>query len=165
MNRASVQPKGDAATVEACLKQLGLTLPVPPDPMGTYCRGVVRQGVGFLSGQMPVRDGKALYTGLLGRDLDIGQGREAARAAALNILGQLDRLLGGFENLVGLLRLDGFVASAPGFTEQPAVLDGASDLLVHVLGARGMHARSACGVSVLPLNAPLELLVTFAVKT
>jgi enamine deaminase RidA (YjgF/YER057c/UK114 family) len=159
--RREAQGTGGA---ERRLAQLGLVLSLPPDPIGNYRRGVIRHGIGSLSGQLPVRDGRTLYAGVLGRDLTVAQGQAAAHEAALNVLAQLKALLGGFDRLAGLLRVDGFVASAPGFTDQPAVLDGASDLLVDVLGERGVHARSAVGVAVLPLNAAVELVVTFAAR-
>lgn len=118
----------------------------------------------MLSGQFPIRDGRLLYAGVVGSELTIEDGQAAARSAALNVLAQLKELLGSFARLGGLLRVDGAVASARGFTEQAAVLDGASDLFVQVLGERGAHARSALGVNCLPLNAPVELVVTFAAR-
>ena len=151
--------------VEDRLAAMGIDLPPAPVPVGNYRRGIVRGGVGLLSGQFPLRGGKPLYTGLAGRDLSLDDGRAAARVAALNVLAQLRELLGSFSPLEGLLRVDGFIASADGFVEQPAVLDGASDLFVEALGERGAHARTAVGVSSLPLNMPVELAVTFAVRT
>ena len=133
----------------------------PPDPVGSYERGVVRNGIGFLSGQFPLRDGLLLHTGRVGCELTEAQGVEAAEQAALNVLAQISRLLGGFNPLEGLLRLDGYVASADNFLRQPAVLDAASTLFLRVLGERGGHARSAFAVSRLPLDAPVELVVTW----
>jgi enamine deaminase RidA (YjgF/YER057c/UK114 family) len=150
--------------VEERLAGLGIDLPPAPAPVGNYRRGVVRGQIGVLSGQFPLRDGKALYTGRLGEELSLEEGQAAARAAALNVLAQLRELLGSFAPLDGLLRVDGFVASGCGFVQQPAVLDGASNFLVEVLGERGAHARTAIGVSSLPMNMPVELAVTFAVR-
>jgi enamine deaminase RidA (YjgF/YER057c/UK114 family) len=150
--------------VELRLAQLGRRLPAAPNPIGAYRRGVVQGGIGCLSGQLPLRDGKIIHPGLVGRDVTVAEAQAAARVAALNVLAQLRVLLGSFEPLVGLLRLDGFVASAPDFTAQPAVLDAASMLLVEALGERGMHARSAMGVAVLPMNAAVELVLTFAAR-
>lgn len=144
------------------LVKAGLALPSAPSPVGNYRRGIVRAGIGYLSGQFPLRDGRLLFAGLLGRDLTVVQGQAAARTAAMNVLAQIETVLGAFDRLGGLLRMDGYVASAPGFTDQAAVLDGASDLFAEVLGERGAHARSAIGVASLPLNAPVELVVTFA---
>jgi enamine deaminase RidA (YjgF/YER057c/UK114 family) len=92
----------------------------------------------------------------------VAQGREAARLAGLNVLAQLKHLLDDFDRLAGLVRMDGFVASAPDFTQHAAVLDGASDLFAAVLGERGAHTRSAVGVASLPLGMPVELVVSFA---
>jgi enamine deaminase RidA (YjgF/YER057c/UK114 family) len=153
-----------AAGVERRLAELGLRLPAAPNPIGAYRRGVIHAGLGTLSGQLPLREGKIVHPGLVGRDVTVPDAQAAARTAALNVLAQLRELLGGFDRLVGLLRLDGFVASAPDFTAQPAVLDAASTLFVEALGERGAHARSAMGVAVLPLNAPVELVVTFAAR-
>jgi len=157
-------PPLDTSIVERQLMQLGLRLPVPPDPVGAYRRGVVHAGIGSLSGQLPFHDGKILHPGLVGRDVTTTAAQSAARAAALNVLAQLRVLLGGFDRLAGLLRVDGFVASAPGFFNSPVVLDAASSLFADVLGERGAHARSATGVAALPLNAPVELVVTFAAR-
>lgn len=150
--------------VELRLAQLGLRLPAAPNPIGAYRRGVLHGGVGCLSGQLPIRDGKMVHPGCIGRDLTVAEAQAAARVAALNVLAQLRVLLGSFDPLAGLLRLDGFVASAPDFTAQADVLDAASELLVEALGERGMHARSAMGVAVLPMNAPVELVLTFAAR-
>ena len=150
--------------VEERLAALGLTLPPAPSPVGNYKAGIIRGSIGSLSGQFPIQNGKPLITGRLGDPLTVEQGRNAARAAGLNVLAQLKHLLGSFDRLDGLLRVDGFVASAPGFTQQPAVLDGASDLFAQVLDERGAHTRSAMGVISLPLDMPIELVVTFAVR-
>lgn len=155
---------GDDMDIEEQLAKLFYLLPAAPAPVGNYRRGMIRNGIGVLSGQFPVRDGKAVYTGLVGKDLTLEDGQAAAFIAGLNVLAQIKELLGSFERFDGLLRVDGFVASAPGFTQQAAVLNGASDFFVQVLGERGAHARSAMGVSCLPLNAPVELVVTFAVR-
>lgn len=154
------------ADVEERLAALGLALPDPPAPAGNYRPGVVRGGLGWLSGQFPLHEGRPLVTGVLGRNLTLEQGRLAARTAGLNALAQIKRLLGSFDRLEGLLRVEGFVASEPGWSLQPAVLDGASDLFMAALGAeRGAHARSAVSVPFLPLDLPIELVVTFAVRS
>jgi enamine deaminase RidA (YjgF/YER057c/UK114 family) len=150
--------------IDERLAAAGLTLPNAPEPLGVYRRGILRGTIGCLSGQLPVRDGRPIATGLVGRDLSAAEGRALARDAALNVLAQLKALLGSFDRLDGLLRVDGFVASAPGWTDQATVLDGASELFRTILGERGAHARSAVGVPALPLDAPVELVVTFAVR-
>jgi enamine deaminase RidA (YjgF/YER057c/UK114 family) len=140
-----------------------LTLPVPPAPVGNYRRGIVRRGIGFLSGQFPLENGTIRFAGKLGSDLSLADGQAAARLAALNALAQIKELLGGFDRLDGLVRVDGFVACTDTFIEHAAVLNGASDFFAAALGPRGLHARSAMGVCSLPMNAAVELVVTFAV--
>jgi enamine deaminase RidA (YjgF/YER057c/UK114 family) len=118
--------------------------------------------VGYVSGQFPIRDGRLLFTGRVGEALTVEQGRAAAELAALNALGQLAQALGEAFGRVRLGRLDGYVASAPAFLDQAAVLDGASETFVRVLGDRGSHARSAVAVTHLPRDAALELVLTFS---
>lgn len=134
-------------------------------PLGKYCAVVIARGLGFVSGQFPVDDGTIVFTGRIGAELDEWQGREAAALAAANVLGQLRRALGARYPRVRLLRVDGYVASAPGFVDQAQVLDGASDTFVHHLGERGFHARGAFSVGQLPRNAAVELMVTFAIDS
>lgn len=144
------------------LSAFGIELPSPPPPVGNYRRGMVHNGIGLLSGQFPVRNGVVVRPGRLGAELTVEHGQEAARCAALNALAQIRDLLHGFDTFAGLLRVDGMVASAPGFFDQAKVLNGASDLLAELLGDLGAHARSAVGVSCLPMNSAVELVVTFA---
>jgi enamine deaminase RidA (YjgF/YER057c/UK114 family) len=147
--------------VRAALRARGLTLPDPPAPAGGYERVRLVRGMGVLSGQFPLRDGRLGFIGRVGAELTEAEGHAAAELAALNVLAQLDAALRGFSRLAGLLRVDGYVASAEGWVRQPAVLDGASALLVAALGERGRHARAALGVPRLPLDAPVELVVSF----
>lgn len=144
------------------LARLGLELPPAPPAVGNYRPGVLSGGIGYLSGQFPIRNGVPLFVGVVGQDLSEDDGRAAAQAAGLNVLAQLQLLLGDMNRLSTLLRVDGFVASAPGWGRQAAVLNGASNLFAEILGDRGVHARSAMGVAVLPMNMPVELVVTFA---
>lgn len=153
-----------AGAVRARAAAAGLELPEPPDPVGAYQAGVVHGGVGYLSGQFPLVEGRLRFAGRVGADVTLAEGREAARLAALNVLAQLVGLLGPTRRLATLLRVDGIVASAPGFLAQPAVLDGASELFRTVLGEAGRHARSAIAVERLPLDAAVELVVTCAVE-
>ena len=111
----------------------------------------------FTAGQLPLKDGHLIATGLLGRDLDATKGQEAARQCAINILAQAKAALGDLENISQIVKITVFVASTPDFTTQHLVANGASDLLVAVLGDKGKHARSAVGVASLPLNAPVEI--------
>lgn len=137
-------------------------LPPPPRPVGAYEAVVVRGGIGFVSGQFPLRDGRLVCEGRVGGELTAEAGREACRLAALNVLAQIGAATDGFADLDGLLLLDGYVASAEGFVGQPGILDAASECFIEFLGERGRHARSAFAVPMLPLNAPVELVVTFA---
>jgi enamine deaminase RidA (YjgF/YER057c/UK114 family) len=133
-----------------------------PAPIGNYRAVMLAGPVGFVSGQFPIREGALAFRGRVGAELTLEEGREAARIAALNALGQVRAALGEAFPRVRLARLDGYVASAPGFTDQAAVLDGASDLLVRLLGERGAHARGAFAVTHLPRDAALELMLVFS---
>jgi enamine deaminase RidA (YjgF/YER057c/UK114 family) len=151
-------------SVELKLAELGLKLPPAPKPAGNYAAFVRAGSLLFLSGQLPLEDGRPRYTGRVGAELTEEEGHAAARLAALNVLAQLRAALGSFEQLEHLVRMEGHVASAPGWVGAPKVLDSASDLLVAVLGERGRHARAAFNPSSLPLNMAVELVVTAAVK-
>ena len=139
------------------LSRLGLILPAPPKPLATYIPACLAGDLLFVSGVLPFRDGKLSATGKLGHNLTIEQGYEAARLALLNALAIIQDELESFERVKKIVRLTGHVASAPGFVEQPAVVNGASDLLVELFGERGRHARLALGAAELPLHAPIEL--------
>jgi enamine deaminase RidA (YjgF/YER057c/UK114 family) len=111
----------------------------------------------FVAGQLPLRDGKLVATGLVGRDLDVAAAREAAKQCAINILAQAKAAAGTLENVARIVKISVFVASTPDFTEQHLVGNGASDFLVEALGERGRHARAAVGMASLPLDAPVEI--------
>ena len=117
----------------------------------------------FVSGQLPLKDGKVAVAGKLGADVDLDQGQEAARLCAINILAQAKAALRDLDRIVQLLRLNGFVNAAPGFADHPKVLNGASDLMVEVLGNKGRHTRIAVGCASLPLGAAVEIDAIFAV--
>ncbi len=160
-----------AGTVAAALEAKGLTLPVPPAPVAAYVPAVRSGGMVYTSGQLPFVDGALAATGLVGQgegDVDPAQARDMAATAALNGLAVLAAALDESEEQtpeslaralerVRVVKVVGFVASAPGFTAQPGVVDGASTLLADVLGDRGVHARSAVGVAALPLGTPVEV--------
>ena len=146
------------------LTQLGLQLPAAPRPAGRYQPWVIANGLLFISGQIPLVDGALTLRGRVGAELSEERGREATRIAALNVLAQIDAALGGFDRLITLARVEGTVSSAPGWHQQPRVLDSASELFFEVLGRRGDHARAAFGAASLPLDAPVELVVTAAVR-
>jgi len=147
--------------VENRLAELGLALPTElPPPAGAYEPFRLINGWGSLAAQVPGYGPEAPH-GRIGAELTFDQGRVAARICALNALARLRQALGGFERLVGLHHLAGYVASSDDFLDQPGILDGASELLVAALGDRGKHSRSAYGPSRLPRNIPIELEITF----
>lgn len=145
--------------VEERLSELGIELPPPPVAVASYVPVRTSGDLAYLSGQVPLVDGAMLHPGKLGADVTIEQGSAAARRCALQALSALRDALGSLDRVAGIVQLTVFVASAPGFTNQPKVADGASDLLVEVFGEQGRHARAAVGVSELPLGAPVEVAV------
>ncbi len=144
-------------SAEERLSVLGLTLPEPPQPVGSYVRARRTGNLIFVSGMVPILEGKLKYKGRVGADLSIEDGYEAARICALNILSVLQAEIGSLDNIVQMVRVGGFVRSADGFTDQPKVINGASDLFAEVLQERGMHARAAVGVNELPLGCGVEV--------
>lgn len=151
-------------SVASKLAARGLTLPPPPKPLGSYT-AVSRAGdLLFISGQLPLQDGKVVWQGQVGRDLTVEEGKQAAQLAALNVLAQIDAHLDGFERLDHIVRVEGFVTSAPGVLDQPAVVDGASDLFADVLGEKAGHARAVYAQSQQPGNAAVILVVIAQVK-
>lgn len=151
-------------SVASKLAARGLTLPTPPTPLGRYT-AVSRAGdLLFISGQLPLRDGKVEWQGQVGKDLTVEQGRQAAELAALNVLAQIHAHLDGFERLDHIVRVEGFVTSAPGMIDQPAVVDGASELFADVLGDKAGHARAVYAQAQQPGNAAVILVVIAQVK-
>ncbi len=144
-------------SAEQRLQDLGVTLPAAPKPVANYIPAVLAGELLFLSGVLPSKDGQLMLAGKLGRDLTVEQGQQAARQALLNALAIIRQELGDLDRVRKIVRLTGHVASHEGFTQQPAVVNGASDLLVQVFGETGRHARVALGAAELPLNAPVEL--------
>jgi enamine deaminase RidA (YjgF/YER057c/UK114 family) len=143
--------------IHETLIRLGLELPVAPRPVGSYVPARQAGDLIFVSGVLPFRNGKIEQTGKLGRELTVKEGAAAAQLAVLNGLAILQQILGDFSHLKQVVRLTGHVASVEGFVEQPAVINGASDLLVELFGDAGRHARLALGAFELPLHAPIEL--------
>lgn len=153
------------STVDDRLAELGLTLPGPYPPHDPLDAVVVHGGRARTSGQLPRGlDGALVAPGVLGAGVDVAQGADAARWCALNALSVLRAHLGGFDRIDRVLTVLGFVASAPGFVEQPAVVDGASRLLADVFGGRGRHTRSAIGVAALPRGGAVEIEVEVALR-
>ena len=142
---------------ETKLKELGLTLPAPPKPVANYVPAVRAGNLLFLSGVLPSREGQLVMTGKLGENLTVQQGVEAARMAVLNGLSIVRSEAGLLDRVKRIVKMVGYIASAPGFTDQPQVLNGASDLLVSLFGEAGRHARVAVGAAELPRMAPVEI--------
>ena len=143
--------------IEEKLCTLGITLPSPPKPAGSYIPVVRTGNLVFVSGQIPISDGKVLYSGKVTKDLSIEDAQKAAQLCIINALAQLKSEFGNLDKISKIVRLSGFVNSPPEFTEQPKVINGASDLLFEIFEKTGQHARIAVGVSSLPLNSAVEI--------
>jgi enamine deaminase RidA (YjgF/YER057c/UK114 family) len=150
--------------IDARVQELGLVLHGPHPPHDPLDAVVVHGGTARTSGQLPRIDGKLTCLGLLGREVTVEKGAEAAKVCALNALAVLRQALGSLDRVERVLAVTGYVASAPGFVEQPAVIDGASRVLHDVFGEAGRHARSAIGVAALPRGGAVEIEVIVAVR-
>lgn len=150
--------------VEERLRQQGWEVPTPPAPVAAYVPGVKVGRMVYTSGQLPFWGGELKYRGKLGEGVTAAEGYEAARLCALNCLGVIKALAGDLDRVERVVKVTGFVASAPGFHEQPQVVNGASELLVQAFGEAGQHARSAVGVAELPRGACCEVEVTVLLK-
>ncbi|MDT0380257.1 RidA family protein [Streptomyces sp. DSM 42041] len=144
-------------TVEARIAELGLTLPEVAAPAGAYVPAVRTGSYVYTAGQVPFVDGKLPAAGKVGAEVSAEQAKELAGVCALNALAAVKSVVGDLDRIARVVKVVGFVASAPDFTGQPGVINGASELLGEVLGDKGVHARSAVGVAVLPLDAPVEV--------
>jgi enamine deaminase RidA (YjgF/YER057c/UK114 family) len=144
-------------SAEEKLQALGITLPAAPAAVGAYLPWVRIGNLVVTSGQLPWRDGTLAFTGKLGTDLGIEEGYQAARLCAVNALAQLKAAVCDLETIRQIVRLEGYVQSAPGFHDHAKVLNGASDLFNEVFGPRGRHARTALGINEMPLNAAVQL--------
>lgn len=149
---------------EATLQALGLKLPSPPAPAGAYVPVVVHGSTAWVAGMIPMKEGALERKGLVGSDVSLEEAQACARTCALNALGALREKLGDLDRVERVLRVGVFVASAPGFFQQPSVANGASELLQVVFGEAGRHARAAVGVSSLPLGAPVEVEMVVALR-
>ena len=150
--------------VQKNLQQLGLMIPEIVNPIAAYVPAVQAGSMVYTSGQIPVIKGEARFIGKLGRDFSVAEGYEAARVCALNCLAAAQSLIGDLERIEKVVKVVGFVNSEAGFTEQPKVINGASELLEKIFGQAGKHARSAVGVSELPLGVAVEIEMIFLVK-
>jgi enamine deaminase RidA (YjgF/YER057c/UK114 family) len=145
-------------SIDKKLLSLGITLPVPAKPVANYVGHVRTGSLIFVSGQVPLADGKVLHPGIVGQSVSAEDAKLAARQACINVIAQLKDACGGdLSHVVRIVKLTGFVASAADFTGHPGVINGASDLMVEVFGDAGRHARAAVGVAALPLNASVEV--------
>ena len=145
-------------SAEAKIKELGITLPPPPKPMGNYVPGVRTGNLLYLSGHGPIRvEGQPMPRGKVGRELSIEEGYKAARDVGINLLGSTRALLGSLDKVKRVVKVLGMVNSAEGFGDQPKVMNGFSDLMVEVFGENGRHARSAVGMAELPSGIPVEI--------
>jgi len=148
---------------EEKLHQLGINLPAPPPPAGAYVPVMTEEKLLFVSGQLPISEGKVIYTGKVGADLDLTQAQQAARLCLINALAAIKGHIGSLDQVRQMVRMEVFVNSASGFIEQPQVANAASQLLEALFGARGRHARLAVGVAQLPLDAAVELALIAAI--
>lgn len=145
------------SVIENRLEEMGIKLPQCPTPVANY---VIAQCAGdllFFSGAGPMKNGKPIFTGRLGEDLTIEEGYTAAREAGFNLISALKKEIGDLDRVEQIVKLLGFVSGTSEFHDQPAVINGVSDLMVEVFGDKGRHARSALGTNALPLNMPVEV--------
>jgi enamine deaminase RidA (YjgF/YER057c/UK114 family) len=151
-------------SVVARLEELGIELPAVTKPVASYTPAVVTGNLVYTSGQLPFIDGALPETGKLGAGVSTASGADLARTCALNALAAAASVIGSLDRVTRVVKVVGFVASDPSFTGQPAVINGASEVLQQIFGDAGVHARSAVGVAVLPLDSPVEveLILEFA---
>ena len=150
--------------IEMKLNQLGLNLPDAPKPVAAYIPAKQTGNLVFTAGQLPMVNGELISKGLLGQDVEIDEANKAARICTLNALAAIKGVIGDLDRIKQIVRVVGYVASVPAFTQQPAVVNGASELLLEIFGENGKHARSAVGMAVLPLNASVEIELTVEVE-
>ncbi|RVN51008.1 RidA family protein [Sinorhizobium meliloti] len=146
-----------SAEIETRLTELGIVLPQAVAPVANYVPYVASGSMLYISGQLPMENGKVAVTGHVGKDVDVAGAQRAAELCAINILAQAKAALGELGRIRRLVKINGFVASTPDFVEQHLVINGASNLLANVLGEAGKHARAAVGMASLPFNAAVEI--------
>jgi len=152
-------------SIEARLAELGIILPAPAAPVAAYVPAVEIAGMLHISGQLPFREDGGIITGRLGENVDIAGGAEAAKRCGIMLIAQIKAALGGdLDRVVRIVKLGAFISSTDGFTDQPKVANGASELMQAVFGEAGRHARSAVGVPVLPLGAAVEIDAIVAIR-
>ena len=151
--------------IEEKLKSLNITLPTPPKPAGAYIPVVRSQQMVYVSGQIPIEEGKVAFKGKVPSTQSLEQAQKAAKLCIINALAQLKNELGSLDKIARIVRVSGFVNSEPDFTEQPKVINAASDLLFEVFGEKGQHSRIAIGVASLPLGSTVEIDVIVEAKS
>ena len=149
---------------EIKLTNLGLKLPDIPIPLAAYIPAKQAGKLVFTAGQLPMVNGELISKGLLGQDVEIEEAKNAARVCTLNALAAIKGVIGDLDRIKQVVRVVGYVASIPTFTQQPAIVNGASELLLEIFGEKGKHARSAVGMAVLPLNASVEIELTVEIE-
>ena len=150
--------------VESRINELKIALPEAPKPVAAYIPAIQTGKLVFTAGQLPMVNGELISKGLLGQDVEIDEANKAARICTLNALAAIKGVIGDLDQIKQIVRVVGYVASVPTFTQQPAVVNGASELLLEIFGENGKHARSAVGMAVLPLNASVEIELTVEVE-
>ena len=143
--------------IEEKLKELGIEIPTPPNPAGSYIPVVTTGNLAFVSGQIPMKEGKVVFEGKVPENQSVESARDAAKICIINGLAQLKASLGSLDKITKFIRISGFVNSNPNFAEQPKVINAASDLLVEIFGDMAKHSRIAVGVANLPLNSTVEI--------
>ena len=150
--------------VESRINKLNISLPEAPKPVAAYIPAKQSGNLVFTAGQLPMVNGELISKGLLGQDVEVDEANKAARICTLNALAAIKGVIGDLDRIKQIVRVVGYVASVPTFTQQPAVVNGASELLLEIFGENGKHARSAVGMAVLPLNASVEIELTVEVE-
>ena len=143
--------------IDEKLKSLNIMLPTPPKPAGAYIPVVISDQTVYVSGQIPIENGKVTYKGKVPTEQSLEQAQAAAKVCTINALAQLKAELGNLDRISKIIRVSGFVNSSPEFTDQPKVINAASDLLFEIFGEKGKHSRIAVGVASLPLGSTVEI--------
>ena len=151
-------------TIDKNLSTLGIQMDMPAAPVANYLPSRITGNSLYISGQLPMTEGKLAFEGKVGDQIDLETAQQAARLCAINILKQVHSALNGFDRLENCLKLGGFVNCGPGFRDHASVINGASDFMVDVMGEAGRHARAAVGVASLPLGAPVEIDAVFSLR-
>ena len=143
--------------IDEKLASLNIILPSPPKPAGSYVPVVITGKLAFVSGQIPIKDGKVAFLGKVPKDISVDETQKAAKLCIINALSHLKNELGSLDRISKIVRVSGFVNSTPEFIDQPKVINAASDLIYEIFGSKGQHSRIAIGVSSLPMNSCVEI--------